>query len=131
MKRITLALITTVLLTLTLALPVSADAPNYEDWQFFSARNGQAYGYYHINTTNLKVDYFTLVNNTSIDTLHMYVIYDKGGSQEEILLEMTCLPNSTVSEDIKNFFFRRMPASDPDDPDSIRYPNKVTMHCGN
>ena len=124
-KRILVTVVMLVVLLALIALP--AQAATYEDWEFFAARNHQAYGYFTINPINLQVLSFTLVNNTTMDTLHLRIVYDG----IEVIFELFCPPGETVTESINNFKFHRLPLEDPDDPGDVRYPNKIAIYVRN
>lgn len=125
MKRY-IAVLLLVLLIWIGSTPVQASAPTYENWEFFSARDHATYGYYTINTTNLQVQSFTVVNNTIYPT-YIYIVYD----ETDIIFEIYASAGETITEPISNFKFRRIPATDPDDPNSIRYPNKIAIFARN
>ena len=126
MKKIILGLIVTLLVLTTFVSPALADAPTMENWEFFAARNHTTYGYYAINTVNLQVQSFTLVNNDAYYVTRLQIVYDT----TDVIFEMYAYPGETVTQPINNFKLLRLPLTDPDDPDSIRYPNKIIISCG-
>lgn len=101
---------------------VYTDSPTVESWEFGSARDGAVVLGYYINTTNLQVDRFW-IQNDSDGTIQMWV--EEGG---EITFEMNSVSNSGYMEKkINGFKFQRMPATDPEDPDSVRYMPNTTI----
>jgi len=126
MRKIIIVAILISVLLVTLANPVLAAPPVYENWQCGSARGDLVKVGYHINTTNLQVDYFWIDNN-SWDTIHLHV-YDQG----EVVFEMYSQPYSGYSQkDINGFKLRRKPATDPDDPDSVSLMPNTMISWGN
>ena len=134
-----IGMLTAFILLMTIIMPTKAAAAVEENWRFFSFANEAAYGYYTINTTNLQVSSFTVVNNWPGNTVRIFVTYDANNDGvsnwqdpgDEILLMFLTEYGQTRTEPISNFKFHRLPATDPDDPNSIRYPNKVTIGARN
>ena len=117
-----ISLVLALTLIMALVLPVSAAPPSEESWQCAAFNNGAAVIGYNINTTNLQVSSFW-IDNRSDQPIYLFV--SKNG---EIIFELSAAPYAgLVSKPINNFKFQRLPATDPDDPDSIRYPNGVTI----
>ncbi len=122
MKKVTVALSLAIVLMLTLVTPVLAAPPGEEAWQCASFNNGTTTAGYNINTTNLQVSSFW-INNNSNESFYLYIL-----KNSELIFELRSSPNSgLVSKAINNFKFQRIPATDPDDPNSIRYPNGVSI----
>lgn len=111
------------LMSIFMVTPVSADAPVLENWQIGDMAGGAAYCYLTINTTNLQVESFTIINNTD-QPVRLRVYYD-GWGDDYVIFEMFALPYTNNWEPISNFKFHRLPLTDPDDPGSIRFPNKT------
>ena len=116
MKRLILILITLLILTFVLAIPAQGAPPDEEEWQFGGARNGLIRATYYINTTNLFTNQFNFYNDTTDIYAIPYVMYNG-----EEVWRYVLAPQSEYHVDYK-VKFRRLPATDPDDPDSIRYP---------
>jgi len=77
---------------------------------------------YYINTTNLQVSAFW-IQNDSDSPVHLFIT-----KFSDVIFVMNSSPYSGLTtQSISNFKFQRLPASDPDDPNSIRYPNGVNI----
>lgn len=116
-------LVLAVLTTVLVAVPVMAAPPGREDWRLSGFADDIAYVYLTINPVNLQVDSFTIVNNSEKPVM-LRISYN-GFTEEDIIFSFTAEPGETVTEPINNFKFHRLPLTDPDDPGSIRYPNKT------
>lgn len=122
MSRLVLA----ILMAFALLMPFapSSDAATYENWDAAWFARDQVHFYYIINTTNLQVSGFTCVNNT---TQPAVLWIEERGIE---IFRLRCTGGETVSLPISNFKFRRIPATDPDDPNSVRYPQDVVIRAG-
>ena len=121
MKRLFLAL----MLALMLLVPAPASAAT-ADWDLCGAGDevrGRFNVYYTIDTNSLQVDSFTTVNNSS-EWSYMYISEDG-----VIIFDMLVNPYTTETKPISGFKFRRIPATDHDDPNSVRYPMGVVIGC--
>ena len=121
MKKFILGLLIAVLVISSVAGVAQAAPPSEEEWTFCEARNGLIRGTYLINTTNLKTSEFWVYNETEDIYAIPYVLYN-GEEVWRVIVE----PNSVWSMKY-TVNFRRLPATDPDDPDSIRYPQGYTF----
>lgn len=117
MKKTIISLILALVMLALYASPALAVKPSIEEWTFAEARNGLIRATYFINTTTLKTSSFQVYNETQDIYAIPYVKYN-GIEAWRTIVE----PNSTWSMDyVVNF--QRLPSTDPDDPDSIRYPD--------
>ena len=124
MKRLFLAL----MLALVLLVPAPASAAT-ADWGLCGAGDevrGRFEVFYTIDTNSLQVDSFTTVNN-STEWSYMYI--REGGVDGTTIFDMLVAPFTTEVKPISNFKFRRVPATDHDDPNSVRYPQNTVMGC--
>ena len=110
------------LAALMLLAPTSASAET-ADWGLCAANNNEYSVFYTIDINSLQVDSFTTVNN-SAQTGYMYITEDG-----VVIFEMLVGPYTTEVKPISQFKFRRIPATDHDDPNSVRYPNGIVMGC--
>jgi len=114
-----------VLLTLLVAPTMSVSAAEEEVWDCASFANGIATVSYRINLTNLKTVEFYLVNNSDWPLyfcIHSGDFVPLGGK------EATVAPHTSVTMPwVVNF--QRLPKTDPDDPDSIRYPKDTQFYA--
>lgn len=116
MKKLFAILVTALALVILTTSAVLAAPPVVETWEFGAARNGLIRATYDINTTNLKTVAFHFYNDTTDIYAIPYVLIDG----EEVWRQVVP-PQSTYDMDyVVNF--KRLPATDPDDPNSIRYP---------
>lgn len=118
MKRVIVSLVLLLSLIFSAAMPVYADAPTLEEWELY--RDSRVHVTYLINMTNLKTTQFNIVNNSHL-IFRLYVEV-KNVVDWEVLVD----PYTTISTPyVLNF--QKLPATDPDDPDSIRYPNNTVI----
>ena len=122
--RTTAIFMVLVIATVMIVSPVTAAPPVYEDWQYFSAANGQVAVTMNINTTNLKANEFSVVNNS--DDWAYFAIVDTTTGSWVVDQEAIVAPNQTYILSV-SLNFRRLPATDPDDPNSIRMPNDTVF----
>ena len=123
MKKI-LGILIALAMVMIIASPVLAAPPVYEEWDLFAADNGAVRITMTINITNLKTDHFDVYNNASYP-IYLYVTYNGTTVWDHTTLAMT-------TEELKyTVNFQRLPATDPDDPDSIRYPSGYSFHMRN
>jgi len=115
MKKIAVSLILTLIVTLSFFTPAKAAPPTYEEWVFAAFDNDLVVVTMTINTVNLKTDHFTCYNNSD------YSVYLRVRYNGEIVWDYVVGPHTT-QEFKYTVNFQRLPATDPDDPDSIRYP---------
>lgn len=116
MKKVIISTILALVMLLAIAIPAMAAPPVIETWGFADARNKLIRAEYDINTTTLKTSTFHFYNETSNIYAIPYVLYN-GTEVWRYVLE----PNSEYHFDyVVNF--QRVPHTDPDDADSIRYP---------
>lgn len=128
MKRKTMNVLAPILLAVALVamatVTVSADAPTTENWGLGYLKDGTGavtIGYY-INTVNLQVDSFWIDNQSGSN--RKLTVVQRG----EVIFVMYSPANSGYAEqNINNFKFQRLPATDPDDPNSVRYPPNTSM----
>ena len=116
-------LLVTIALLLALAVmaaPARADAPVIEKWTFDSSPDASM-GVF-INTTNLQVQSIW-INNLSKWDRWLYIT-SNGVITFEIISPAF---SGYIETPISNFKFRRIPHTDPDDPDGISYQPNTSM----
>lgn len=102
----------------------STNAAETAEWGLCGFYGNIASVGYIININSLQVDRFVGRNNSG-QPLYMDIQEDG-----ETIFEFTVQPYSPyVEQEINGFKFRRIPATDHDDPNSIRYPRGVSMSC--
>lgn len=111
-KLVILSLVLALIMVVAFTIPAQAAT---EEWGFFELWGGAVSVTATVNTQNLKASNWNIVNNADLPA-YLYVLYN--GS---IVWSYTSLPHTTVQIDY-TINFRRMPHNDPDDPDSVRYP---------
>lgn len=105
------------------SLNVYSAPPGEEDWALGSFNHGGlTTAGYTINTTNLQVSQFW-INSQSDVGAYLYIKED-GIIIFDLHVEAY---SGLTTKPISNFKFHRLPATDPDDPNSIRYPNGVAI----
>lgn len=123
MKKLLGILIALVMVVMAVS-PVLAAPPVYEEWDLFDADNGAVRITMTINTTNLKTDHFDVYNNANY-SIYLYVTYNGTTVWDHTT------PALTMEELKYTVNFQRLPATDPDDPGSIRYPAGYSFHMRN
>jgi len=114
MKRIILGLVLALTILLVTVLPAFAAPPNLEEWDLY-AFSGMRMTM-TINTVNLKTDHFTVYNNNQVEYCYLYVKYN------DVIVWEVYVPPMTTQNFNYSVNFQRLPHTDPDNPDSIRYP---------
>ncbi len=118
-------LIVATLLALTLLVGfLPTTSAETADWDMSWFAQGQVHMFYTINTNSLQVDSFTCVNNT---TQPAVLWIEEAGVE---IFRLRCAGGESITQPISNFKFQRVPATDHDDPNSIRYPKDVVMRAG-
>lgn len=123
MKKLMMSLALSVVLVLLLGIPVKAVPPGYEEWQLYRDGFGNS-AYYLINTTNLQVESFTVIS-VARSGIGLKII-----QRDELIFWIKADIGQTVTQGISGFKFQRLPANDPDDPSSIRYPPNTSIFVG-
>lgn len=129
MKKLLLAAMATMAILVFTFIPVAADAPTLEEWNYFGFSDnegGQGTITMTINTATLKTTHFTIYNNTN-DYVY-FAILDSSDYPWVIDKDIVVAPYTTDELDA-NLNFQRLPATDPDDPDSIRMPKDTVFWC--
>lgn len=117
-KTILLALV--LVLTMVLATPTMVSAqPEMETWEWTSGSSTGVTVTMNINTNNLKVDQFNIYNGSG-DYLYFAVVDTSTGAWiPTVGIVVPPYTDDVLEVDVN---FKRLPATDPDDPDSIRMP---------
>ena len=126
-KRILATIPLVIMMLVVSVMPVMADAPTIEEWDCFGFRNGSTGETgtitMLINTATLKSTQFNIYNNTND-----YVYFAVVDNEWTVIADVVVAPYTT--SDLKiNLNFQRLPATDPDDPDSIRMPKDTVFWC--
>lgn len=90
------------------------------NWDLAAFNGNQVRVYYAIDNQTLKTESFTIDNQSDRDTL-MYI--DQDGVR---IFEMLG-PAHAVTTQPYVLNFQRVPATDHDDPNSVRYPRGISM----
>lgn len=93
------------------------------NWDFAEINGGQVHVYYAIDENSLQVDSFTIDNQSDYGT---YFFIQTDGVTT---FDFTGPAHSVTTKPINNFKFRRIPATDHDDPNSVRLPQGVTLNA--
>lgn len=123
MRRLLLAIILAVVI-LGAGLPAQTASAVTEDWVTFTVGTDEVVMYQTIDTNSLQVDSFTCINRTT----EPGVLWLEQDGVE--FYRLRCAGGETVTKPITGFKWRRVPATDHDDPNSIRMPQGVVMRCG-
>jgi len=120
-RKVGMVLLVVWMLATIIVSPVYAAPPVLEEWEIVSNGNGTLVVSFIINTTNLKTTQFNVTNYTDYP---VYVFVKESG----VITWDFLVEGQTVASKSCVLNFQRLPQTDPDDPDSIRYPKNTSLH---
>lgn len=130
-KLLSIATLLVLVITTLIAPAAQADVPPEEEWVFAGSNypQGSITCSFIVNTISLQITMLRLVNTLptglppGIRKVGRLVIFD--GKKEITEVELFAYPGETVELLTNDYKLHRLPLTDPDDPDSIRYPKDI------